>query len=419
MANAHAISSALNASGIHVASAYPRLGPITSFTDVLLGQPGPTDSSARLAAEQVVHLTDGWRYAASAIAAFLKNSPSEVIHLAYYAELRAAFSLYSGSGIRLESNDNYYVDSSGIKQQLPTSRSDRNLRTHTIAWDLWTEWVKRHDAQNLLLDGLRIAPSISLRSMTPVLTLFSPALTIGQWGYDLITQPSADRAERNRASYLPRYAVTPLKKMTTGDLNFILGLCRLLLPSKSGLTNSLAFDEALIRYRSMLSIESKVHENEANRPQKIQIARDEFVQELSTHTGQDAGFIDSIFDVPNGMESQFFEFAAESLTEPKNVLCRAIFLLRLAMLSVEKNLHSNSPTPGMEWLLNWMESAGIREKASVIDPFDLYADLENAIDQHSSSHFSELPAELWSAENAASTYMLTRVDRSLAWGVVR
>jgi hypothetical protein len=419
MPNAYAITCANNSCGTHVTNAYQKLGPINKFGDVLIPAAIPCTPSVRLAAEQIVHLTDAWRYAASAIAAFLKNSHGEALHLAYYAELRAAFSLYSGSGIRLDSNDNYYVDKAGMKRQLPTARTKKEMRTHTIVWDLWNEWIKRQDAHDLLLDGLRIAPSISLRSMKPVLTLFSPTLTVGQWGYDLIMSPTTDRNERNKASYQARSAVAPLVKMTPSDLEFVLSLSRLLLPAQSGLANCMAFDTALIRYLAKLSIESKVPDIETDRAEKVQKSRQDFINELSAHTGQEASLIENILEEPDGSEIEIFDLASQNATAPRNVLSRAIFLLRLATLSVEKNTNATASGPAQEWLLNWLDFAGIRERNSPVDPVDLYLDLENAIDLHGATKYSELPAELWGTENAANTYLLSRADRSLAWGVLR
>lgn len=298
-----------------MANAYSKLGPISKFDDVFLSHSTPFDASTQLAAEQIVHLMDGWRYAASAIAAFLRNSPSETIHFAYYAELRAAMSLYSGSGVRLEQNDNYYVDSTGRKFSQQAGKNDKQLHTHTIAWSLWNAWISRTDAQDLVLDGLRIAPSISLRAMVPVLTLFSPSHTIGAWGYDLISQPKADRSERNNASYKALLASKPLIKMTDRDLEFVLALCRLLLPAQSGLKNSLAFDSALLQFLAITSIESKVPDNETNRKEKVLAAQIDFIKELSNATGQDKALINDLFQMPDVSTVEIFELASDVVVQ--------------------------------------------------------------------------------------------------------
>lgn len=411
---------ALNASGIRVASAYSSLGPINKFDDVFISLTPPVDATKQLAAEQVVHLMDGWRYGASAIAALLRNSPNEAIHFAYYAELRAAMSLYSGSGIRLELGDNYYVDSSGKKfPQHAKKNEERELHTHTIAWSLWNEWITRSDAQDLILDGIRLAPSISLREVAPVLALFNTSRTIGTWGYDLVSQPKADRSERNNASYKARYASKALTKMEGRDLNIVLTLCRILLPAQSGLTNSLAFDTALIQYLAMTTIESKVPDNEADREIRVADEQIKFINQLSSNTGQPKDFINELFAIVDPAIFEVFKLAAEKTSRPLNVLCRAIFMLRLATLSVEKNTNNASVSVVSTWLLNWLDYSGIRSIDADFDPYDLSDSFGGAIEHHAASKFTDLPHELWTPENAANSYMLARPECSVGWSILR
>lgn len=411
---------ASNASGIRVASAYSILGPINKFDDVFISLTPPIEPTKQLAAEQVVHLMDGWRYGASAIAALLRNSPNEAIHFAYYAELRAAMSLYSGSGIRLEQRDNYYVDNTGTKfPQHAKKNEERQLHTHTIAWDLWNKWITRPDAQDLVLDGIRLAPSVSLRELAPVLALFNTSRTIGTWGYDLISQPKADRSERNNASYKARYASETLTKMEERDLNIVLTLCRMLLPAQSGLTNSLAFDTALIQYLALATIESKVPDNETNRLIRVEEEKVKFINQLSSNTGQPKEFINELFTIVDPAIIDVFKLAAEKASAPYNVLCRAIFMLRLASLSVEKNIHNASTSAVSDWLINWLDYSGIRSRDADFDPPDLSADYENAIEQHAARKFTYLPNDLWTPENAANSYMLSRPDYSVGWSILR
>lgn len=411
---------ASNASGIRVSNAYSNLGPINKFDDVFISLAPPVDAAKQLAAEQVVHLMDGWRYGASAIAALLRNSPNEAIHFAYYAELRAAMSLYSGSGIRLEQGDNYYVDNTGKKvPQQANKNQERDLHTHTIAWSLWKEWITRSDAQDLVLDGMRLAPSISLREVAPVLALFNTSGTIGAWGYDLISQPKADRSERNKASYKARYASEALTKMEEQDLNIVLTLCRMLLPAQSGLTNSLAFDAALIQHLAMTTIESKVPDNETDREIKVAEEQIKFISQLSANTGQPKDFINELFTIVDPAVFEVFKLAAEKTSAPLNVLCRAIFMLRLASLSVEKNINNTSTSAASDWLLNWLDYSGIRSVGADFDPYDLSDSFGEAIEHHAASKFTGLPHELWTPENAANSYMLARPDCSIGWSILR
>mgnify|MGYP006904092584 CR=1 FL=1 len=88
------------ASGDPVRDAFSRLGPVVDFSSVLAAD-DPRDLAKCLAAEQIAHLVEGWRYCAAAFHASLVNATDNAQHFAYYAELRAAMPLFSGSGIRV------------------------------------------------------------------------------------------------------------------------------------------------------------------------------------------------------------------------------------------------------------------------------------------------------------------------------
>src|SRR5882762_907600 len=58
------------------------------------------DELARyLALSTASHVLDGWRYLSQAAVSFLSGSRTQAIHLAYYAELRAALAILAFSGI--------------------------------------------------------------------------------------------------------------------------------------------------------------------------------------------------------------------------------------------------------------------------------------------------------------------------------
>lgn len=410
-----------NSSGTHVKNAYSSLGPITNFSDVLIPTAVPPPAASdELAAEQTVHLCDGWRYATSAISAFLRNAQAEAIHYAYYAELRAAMSLYAGTGIRIRQGQNYYVDNAGTKHPINPAGKDEKmqLRTHTIAWELWERWVKRSDVSDLVQNGLRISPAVSLRTIIPGLALFSTEDMVLKWGSDLLADPKADKDERNIASYLPTHATKPLSRMSTDDVEFILALCNLLLPAASGLRNSLAFDAILIQWLVQTAIESKVPDTAPDRAAKVEEERVRMIDELSASTGEGKELLSELLIEPDEVQASIFTHAASPATEPRNVISRAIFLLRLATLSVEANLATSPASPVAAWLLNWLDHIGIRSCTSTVAPSDLAEDLQIAIDSHRTTSFGKLPSELWEDPHARNTYIISRADRSVAWSVL-
>src|ERR1700722_6306108 len=52
-----------------------------------------------ISASSILHCADGWSYLGRAISCLLTGDPHRVVHLAYYAELRAALSLLASEGI--------------------------------------------------------------------------------------------------------------------------------------------------------------------------------------------------------------------------------------------------------------------------------------------------------------------------------
>jgi len=61
-----------------------------------------------------LHALDGWRYLSAALVSLLNGARTEALHLAYYAELRAALSILAGSGIAVLNNKHYAIDNTGL-----------------------------------------------------------------------------------------------------------------------------------------------------------------------------------------------------------------------------------------------------------------------------------------------------------------
>lgn len=173
------------------------LGPVASFSDLLL--PSNANPQTTLAAEQLVHLVEGWRYAAAATNSVLSHAKDQALHLAYYAELHAAMSLFAWSGIRVKQGAYYYLDSNG--NQVRTAPQ----RTHEAVWGLWKEWVKRTDAKSLFNDNIRLHPSVTLSDVVGSVRYVNTAATLTNWGLDL-WDATHDHIARNNSSYEARLA---------------------------------------------------------------------------------------------------------------------------------------------------------------------------------------------------------------------
>jgi len=397
-----------NASGVPVQQAFNNLGPITKFED-LLCPPGKLTGATELASEQVFHMIEGWRYASAATTAFLNHSQQASLHFAYYAELRAALSLLSWSGIRVKQRGHYYLDNNNVKHPVPHSP------THTAVWKLWRCWVKRTDAQALFTDNIRLTTGVSLSQVVSALQYIKPTQTIQSWGLDL-AEIQADHNARNVSSYEAYWMRAPLSKMKGEDLELVLMLWKLLLPEETGLV----FDGSLISYFVQEALPGLLGNLTATRAtpdaSTIAEAMEIITDEISDNTGLDPKHIARRLD-PSKYDFLPFELASSKDTHPKNVLCRAFFLLRLSMLAAKSSVNLATNNATTEWLSNWFEHAGLWDRSLAVDPYDISVDYGDAVDYFKTT--ATPPSDIWMGTNLANTIKLTRPDACMVWNVIQ
>lgn len=402
------------ASGDPVRDAFSRLGPIVDFSSVLAVD-DPPDLAKRLAAEQIAHLVEGWRYCAAAFHAMLVNATDNAQHFAYYAELRAALSLFAGSGIRVKLGDGYCLDAH--KQQHPLNKQ----RTHKIVWEFWPLWAQRADAMDLLKRQITLLPGVTIEDFEASLIGLGVSQSLQGWGYDLLHLEN-DHDARNAASYEASWASRPLAHMTQGELNLLSDLWRLLLPEEGA---RLRFDVELICFlvRRALSIlkrsrsdhELEDDENACNliatlAQQDVDLQR--IVNAVSARMGANADHLMRV--LTSGSIVNPFTRAEEKDSAVGNMLCRAVFLLRLATLSVNERL-PRSGGAVKAWIANWLQHAGLKDKESEVESADLAEDWDLALEEFSPQE--PLPLTLWNEKNARQSTLLSRPDACLAWGV--
>jgi len=389
-----------SADGTSVVSGMNNLGPIHNFQDLIVAA-GTGSPQTILAAEQILHLIEGWRYAAAAITAYLSHGKGTATHLAYYAELRAAMSLFAGSGMRVRQQGYFYLDSSGVRVDV------KSQSTHSAVWEIWTSWVKRADAKNLFLDRIKLCPNVSLNDVIGTLQFVNPTATLQGWGLDLL-QISDDHAARNRASYEAYWVDTPLTLMASSEVDMVRDLWRLFLSDGS----SLAFDQEFIRHCVAQALPGIVKLKETLTPDQH---RAEIAKQLASSTGVAADFILRRLTGNVNSVSPFL-LASASVCEAENVLCRSFFLLRLALLSVKGSLAVTTNAAAKGWIKNWLTHAGIWSPIDGIDLADLEDDYRTSVDNISSA--LPLPSALWTSGNLIHSARLARPDACIAWGLV-
>lgn len=392
------------ADGASLAVGFAGLGPVGNPLAPLSQLAANVAAPVRVAAEQVAHFIEAWRYASSALHAYMVNSRENALHFAYYAELRAALSLYAYGGISINYvAGSYYLDGNGARVNF---KSETNNRTHDTVWATWPEWIKRRDAQNLL-ERMKLTAGVTLADFTNVLSGYAPANVLSDWGYDLISAAQDDHTARNRSSYNPLLADAPLVSMSDACVTLIRDIWRALLVGSGGIT----FDQDLIIFlaeRSVRSITAEVK----GAPLYTKEWGD-MLTAVSARTGVEVAAIEQAMAKPYSVT--FFERALEQVSEAENVLSRAFFLVRLASIAVDEHAAVPASSAARQWIRNWLTSVGLFPGDGSMEVADVLADYEDALQQFTPS--PPHPGGLWDPQMAKHSSRLTRPEAFISWGV--
>ncbi|QIL71029.1 hypothetical protein G7048_12065 [Diaphorobacter sp. HDW4B] len=302
--------------------------------------------------------------------------------------------------MRVSNRDNSYVERNGASR-VPTWQK---TATHTVVWELWKAWATTPAAEALLLDQLRILPSVTIGALKASVGRVAVNPTLTRWALDLAM--GNEHTARNQASYETPMARVPLQKMQVSDFEFVRDLWTLAEPTGFGLR----FEQELVRY---LVNEELNDDTSAMNETARNAWRQRLVADLERSTGTPRATLEAFFDnsVP---PSPIFQKAFDSDVKPTNMIARAFFLLRLATLMPNSALASYPATPAKDWLKDWLEHAGIFDPSAGSPPDEKWMDFEylSRLDLPQ----LPLPAELHSTSSRSmDTHMLSRADALLAW----
>ena len=200
-----------------------------------------------IAVSTLLHATDGWSYLGRSIQSLMQGDPHRALHMAYYAELRAAMSLLATEGIGVFDRKHFVVDGRNSVVVLP-----KRSGTHQFAWDALNNWAQSASS------GLAFAEVIRPHNRTledwlyPVgggaAVLPQAQSWFKQWGMDL-SVIADDRESRNVRSYRPSGLPAPWTVKADDAIGFVTDLWAVLEPSSSSF-------EALDRHILRLSVAS-------------------------------------------------------------------------------------------------------------------------------------------------------------------
>jgi hypothetical protein len=183
--------------------------------------------SQYVAASAPIHCIDGWALLGRAIDCHTRRDYDSSKHFAYYAELRAAFSLLAAEGVGIFNNDHFVVT---------TNRNCLHLRgsTHKTVWQALEHWAELKKSTDLLGSAISIN-GISIQDWLDSFQSGSSLRPVGtrwlqNWGLDLRIF-SDDRESRNVASYRPTTMGENLPLNPEDSSEFVCALWQMCEPS--------------------------------------------------------------------------------------------------------------------------------------------------------------------------------------------
>jgi hypothetical protein len=157
-----------------------------------------------LALATLGHLEDAWSYLSQALNAYQRGNAGGSIHLAYYAEVRAAKSMLATQGLLVVNSAVYWFDRRGR-----CNTRLFKLGSHQVLWETLKAWASTPAASNSLFDSIRVHgmtikdwlnafPILSSSTWSPIASQL-----LSQWGLDIELMARDDRNARNVLSYEP------------------------------------------------------------------------------------------------------------------------------------------------------------------------------------------------------------------------
>lgn len=154
-----------------------------------------------IAASIPLHVADGWVFLARAFDSVKSGDMNTAVHLAYYAELRAAMSLLASEGIGVFNNLHVAIG----QTFLPTIW--KGTTTHNATWNLLESWSDASSRVTTLLTALEVESRTISEWFDEARILQSVQHIVARqwlksWSIDLKYFPH-DRNLRNHTSYRP------------------------------------------------------------------------------------------------------------------------------------------------------------------------------------------------------------------------
>ena len=189
------------------------------------------DMAAYVAASGPAHAIDGWSFLGRSVDACLRNDAYNAIHLAYYAELRAAMALLATEGVGILNSHHTRVSQTG------RTSNYGNGATHSHIWPCLNYWASCRSSF-LLLESVFQPAGRPLSHWFGSLGASTPARAVARqflrmWGLDLRILAD-DHNLRNQVSYRPSEFYRPSLIGIHDVLSVVCNLWECVEPSSNG-----------------------------------------------------------------------------------------------------------------------------------------------------------------------------------------
>jgi hypothetical protein len=372
----------------------------------------PDELKSFLASSCILHSIDGWHYLSNSIHALLSGDNAIAIHLAYYAELRAASSLLASEGIGVFDKKHLMINSNS---EIHVSE---NSPTHNFIWDALNEWANSPKPSNILKyfkylgnDFQSWQTYIPNANADVISSLFIKDW-IKNWCID-IENFKSDRKSRNVFSYRPFFGRNYNLPTLFESVEMLNSFWKVLEPSESNRFS------VLDKYLFSAFIQ-KIKSNHNS-----SIPKNQFLINVFTNSGKTID--NSLLEIFNNNSSHtIIEKAKDSamydneMPNPLAIISRAILMLRIATGATSCLLKSANVTrEDLEFYINKVGiDGGFWNKDEMPEDFcDLWSDINDLIgDFEDLSSDPDLTLKKMNDQNF-NVSIYSQFNRAAVWGL--
>ena len=383
-----------------------------------------------------VHSIDGWSILGRAIHCLLRGDPYSAVHLAYYAEVRAALAILASQGIGIFDDPHCVIDSAGCcKIVEPLDEDKKTLSFHRWIWEVFKWWAEQPRAVRLLRkvirpDGKPLGEWVGGMNRARFAIEEVGTVWLIQWGID-IGRYEADQFARNDASYWPNTINSWEARTPAEDCQAVSQIWQMLQPSPQARFDEL--DKHLLRilftrgYSGATEREEGEEGEEGEEVGQNGISNEVELLLVNMGMGDDAKRLWREFLTdPEPENPMVIEMAGRKSKVPSasrvvEVMSRATMLLRLAT-GASAALLSEAGIE-REHLEFWIRDIGTRRglwqpQNPPDEMIDLWSDVEDGLDEIDGWMVGDTVSawEMWASESKELA-VLGECERVALWGL--